>query len=707
MEPIMSYAENIPSLFNPRTVAVIGASGTPGKIGHTLVTNMLEAGFEGTLFPVNPKATEIMGLPVVNAIADLPEDLDLAVLTIPKQFVLSSLEELAKLHTKSAIIITAGFKEVGHEGYKLEMAVAELCKRENIALIGPNCLGLINIGGHVNASFASGSPKQGNIAFFSQSGALCTSILDWAQGENMGFSKFVSLGNEALLNESHMLDYLGKDPDTKVILGYIENIGNGDEFMVKAKEVTQDKPVIMVKSGTTSAGAKAASSHTGSIAGSDNVYTAAFNQAGVIRANSIESLFNLAQAFSQQPLPKGANLAIVTNAGGPGIMAADACEKSALNMASISLSTVNKLKEVLPPYASPYNPVDIAGDADSRCFGSALEVVLQDDNIHAVLVMLTPTSTAAADLEAITEAIIRVAKTTDKPVFPCFMGKHRTSDGQKMLQEAGLPCYTFPEPAIASIETMYRYFLWKNRKEPIIPEIKRDVDRAAAVIHTAHKAGASEIVEFQAQEILSAYNLPVPKTNLARTSDAAVAAADSIGYPVVLKIASPQISHKSDVGGVKVGLKNKDQVREAFLDITARAQKMRPEAMITGCLVQEMAPKGAKEIIIGFKRDEQFGPLLMFGLGGIYVEVLKDISFRLAPLSTEDAHIIIREIKSYMLLKGVRGEESVNFKAIENILLTMSQLSLDFPEIYEAEFNPVLVNADRAVVADVRLSLNV
>ncbi len=702
----MPYKNNIQALFNPKTVAVIGASGTPGKIGHTIIANMLEAEYEGTLYPVNPKASEIQGLPVTNAITDLPEGLDLAVLTIPKQFVLAALEQLAGIHTKSAIIITAGFKELGHEGYKLERAVAELCEKANIALIGPNCLGMINIGGKVNASFASGKPKTGSIAFFSQSGALCSSILDWAQGENMGFSKFISLGNEAVLNESHMLDYLGEDPDTKVILGYIENIGHGDAFMAKAKAVSQKKPVIMVKSGTTSAGAKAASSHTGSIAGSDNVYTAAFNQAGVIRAGSIESLFNLAQAFSLQPLPKGPNMAIVTNAGGPGIMAADACEKSDLNMASISPATVNKLKEVLPPYASPYNPVDIAGDAKAQCFGDALQVVLDDDNIHSVLVMLTPTSAAADDLEAITEAIIRVAKTTDKPVFPCFMGKKRTSDGQKMLQEAGLPCYTFPEPAIESMETMYRYYLWQNREKAVMVDVERDQEKARKVIEAAKEAGAQEIVEFQAQEILTAYNLPVPGTGLARTSDDAVAAADRIGYPVVLKIASPQISHKSDVGGVKVGLKDAQAVRDAFLDITVRAHKMRPEALITGCLVQEMAPKGAKEIIIGFKRDEQFGPLLMFGLGGIYVEILKDISFRLAPLSKEDAHKIIQEIRSYMLLKGVRGEKSVNFEAIENILLSMSQLALDFPEIYEAEFNPVLVNADKAVVADVRLSLN-
>jgi acetyltransferase len=404
-------------------------------------------------------------------------------------------------------------------------------------------------------------------------------------------------------------------------------------------------------------------------------------------------------------MPKGPNLAILTNAGGPGIMAADACERSALNMASLSPTTVNTLKGVLPPYASLYNPIDIAGDADATAFGSALDIVLKDDNIHAVLVMLTPTSTAADDLENITQAIIDVAKTTEKPVFPCFMGKKRVADGHRMLQDAGLPCYTFPEPAIESLEAMYTYHAWRHSAQPIIPEIERDKDRAAAVISRAIAGGADEIVEFQAQEILSAYNLPVPRTGLARHSEDAVVIAEDIGFPVVLKIASPQISHKSDVGGVKIGLKDAKEVKNAFMDITSRAQRMRPEALISGCLVQEMAPKGAKEIIIGFKRDDQFGPLIMFGLGGIYVEVLKDISFRLAPLSREDAHNIIREIRSYMLLKGIRGERSVNFRAIENILLTMSRLSLDFSEIYEAEFNPVLVNKDKAVVADVRISL--
>ncbi len=693
------------ALFNPRTVAVIGASSTPGKVGHTIVHNMVQAGYQGTLIPVNPKSETILGLPVTNAIDDLPRGLDLAVITIPKQWVVQALEQLADIGTKAAIIITAGFKEAGPEGHKLEEQVAAICAKHRIALIGPNCLGMINMGGKVNASFASGEPLPGSIAFFSQSGALCSSILDWALGENVGFSKFISLGNKAVLSESHMLDYLGHDPDTKVILGYIENISSGEEFLRTAKKVTAKKPVIMVKSGTTSAGAKAASSHTGAIAGSDNAYSAAFEQSGVIRAGSISTLFNLAQAFSLQPLPKGPNLAIVTNAGGPGIMAADACEHSTLQMASLAPTTVNKLKEVLPPYASLYNPIDIAGDATAHAFGSSLEIVLQDENIHAVLVMLTPTSTAADDLENITQAIIDAAKTSDKPVFPCFMGKQRTSDGQAMLQAAGLPCYTFPEPAIESLETMHHYHQWQNKEAPVFPDIERDKERAAAVITQTMEQGGHDIVEFQAQEILQAYHLPVPQTGLARTSDDAVALAENIGYPVVLKIASPQISHKSDVGGVKVGLKDEAAVRDAFMDITSRAQRMRPEAIIAGCLVQEMAPKGVKEIIIGFKRDEQFGPLLMFGLGGIYVEVLKDISFRLAPLSREDAHNIIREIRSYMLLKGVRGERSVNFAAIEHILLTMSQLAMDFPEIYEAECNPVLVNKDKAVVADVRISL--
>jgi acetyltransferase len=700
----MSCRDNIHALFAPKHIAVIGASAVPGKVGHTVVNNLLEAGYPGRIYPVNPKADAILGLPVTKRIEELPEGLDLAVIVVPVAAVLPSMEALAARNIKAAIIITAGFKEVGKEGYVLEQRLIELCKAHNIAMVGPNCLGLISTQDHNNASFAAGYPTEGSIAFFSQSGALCTAILDWALGENVGFSKFISLGNKAVINEADMLKYLRTDPHTTVILGYIENVENGASFIEEAARISREKPVIMIKSGTTAAGAKAASSHTGAIAGSDAAYTAAFRKTGVIRADDMATLFDLAQAFSRQPLPKGPGLCVVTNSGGPGILAADATERSPLlNMARLSSTTIDQLKEFLPPYASLYNPIDLIGDAPAERYRKTLEVVVNDPQVHAILVLLTPT--ASAEIVETATAIIDVAKTTDKPIFVNYMGGLRTRPGVAMLAEAGIPCSIYPEPLIKSIETMYGYSLWRQTPAQEYPEIRRNRQKARLVIAEARTKGATEVVEFQAQEVLRAYNLPTPQTVLARSSDEAVAGAEKIGYPVVLKIASPQISHKSDVGGVKVNLPDAEAVKNAFFDITARAQRMRPEAYIAGCLVQEMAPKGCKELIIGFSRDEQFGPLLMFGLGGIYVEVLKDIAFRLAPLGRDDAKQIIREIKSAMLLKGVRGEAPVNFQAIEEILLAMSQLALDFPEIQEAEFNPVLVNAEKAVVADVRITL--
>ncbi|MBC17136.1 MAG: acyl-CoA synthetase [Desulfovibrio sp.] len=700
----MIAKEQLHAFFSPETVAVIGASASPGKVGHTIISNMLKAGFKGKLYPVNPKATEIEGLAVINDIAELPRGLDLGVVSVPREYVLPSLEALAEIGTKSAIVITAGFKEIGKEGYDLEQQIIELCERSGMALLGPNCLGMMNTTAGVNASFAAGHPNPGSIAFFSQSGALCVAILDWALGENIGFSKFISLGNKAVLDEADMLDFLNHDDETTVILGYIENVEHGEEFLKQARKASLNKPVIMIKSGTTAAGAKAASSHTGAIAGSDQTYSAAFHQSGVIRVADVATLFNLAQAFSNQPLPKGPNLAVVTNSGGPGILTADTADRSSLSMATLSQKTIQKLQEFLPSYAAFYNPVDIVGDADANRYRKTLDVVSEDPMVHSILVLLTPT--ASVEIEKTAEAVIRTAAKCGKPVFACFMGKTRVAGAKKMLMEAGIPCYSFPEPAVRSIESMYKYNIWKNRPEPQYAEVKRDKEAALQLVRDHEKRHQSEIVEFQAQEVLRAYGLPTPKTVLARSSDEAVAAAEEIGYPVVLKIASPDISHKSDVGGVKVNLRNATEVMETFKDITARAQRMRQEAYIAGCLVQEMAPPGVKEVIIGFKRDEEFGPMLMFGLGGIYVEIMKDISFRLAPLSRQDAFEIVREIKSYMLLKGIKGEQPVDFTALEDIIMVMSQMALDLPQVWEAEFNPVLINHEKAIVADVRMTLH-
>ncbi len=698
-------ADNIQALFSPQSVAIIGASGTPGKIGYSVLKNMLDSGFSGDIYPVNPKTDSILDLKVTPAISALPDNLDLAVIAIPRDLVLEALKELAGKGTRAAVIITAGFKEVGGRGYHLEQEMVEIARKNRMALLGPNCLGLIDTRNKVNASFAAEQPKQGNIAFFSQSGALCVAILDWALGENIGFSKFISLGNKAVLDEADMLDYLARDENTDVILGYIENVCEGEKFIQAATRVSQQKPVIMIKSGTTAAGAKAASSHTGAIAGSDQAYSSAFTKAGIIRAHDVQTLFNLAHAFSTQPLPQGPNMCIITNSGGPGIMAADACENSSMQMARLTPGTLKELQGLLPSYASLYNPIDIIGDAGAERYINTLKTVIKDPNVHSVLVLLTPTSSVAEEIEEVSRGIVKIASEADKPIFACFMGKKRIAPGQKILLEGKVPCYSFPEPAIKSMESMHDQYQRKIQPRPQYPEIERDMDRARKVIEKARKNGHQDIVEFQALEILQAYNLPSPETRLARSSMAAVQAAKEIGFPVVLKIASPDISHKTDVDGVKVNLKDEEQVRSAFSAITSRAQRRMPQAYIAGCLVQKMAPEDCKEVIIGVKRDDQFGPLVMFGLGGVYVEVLKDISFRLAPLSNKDARDMIKEIRSYMLLKGFRGEKGVDFGALETILLKMSRLATDFPEIYEAEFNPVLVNSERGIVADVRITL--
>lgn len=693
------------AFFHPRTVAVVGASAKPGKIGHTVVANMLAAGFKGRLFPVNPRGGDIEGLPVVTSISGLPRGIDLAVIAVPRDSVLPAMEELAALGLKSAIVITAGFKEAGQEGYRLERQLVELCERHGIAMLGPNCLGMLDTGHGVNASFAATGAKPGDLAFFSQSGALCVSILDWAADENIGFSKFISLGNKALLDEIHMLEALGADPASKVIIGYIESVQNGEAFLRTAREVCRVKPVIMLKAGSTAAGAKAASSHTGAIAGSDSAYGAAFKQCGIIRAPDVESLFDLAGAFSSLPLPRGPNVAIVTNSGGPGILAADACEKRRLHMARLSPETIQKLQGFLPSYASLYNPVDMVGDADAERCRKTLETVLDDPLVHSVLFLVTPTS--SVEMAAAATAVAHLARRSDKPVYACLMGREHVQEGKRVLQEAGLPCFSFPETAMQCIEAMYSYALWRQMPVPLYESPERDLDAARRIVRQAIDAGQTEIVEFQARELLGAYRLPTPRTVLARKGEDAVAAAEELGFPVALKIASPQISHKTDVGGVVLNLKSAAQVRQAFWDMTTRVQRLRPDAYVAGCLVQEMSPPGARELIVGFKRDEQFGPLVMFGLGGIHVEILKDVAFRLAPLSRDDAFGMVREIRSYMLLKGVHGGPAIEFRALEDILLVLSALAMDFPQIYEAEFNPVLVNHERALVADVRVTLRV
>ncbi len=694
---------HLDALFSPKSVAVVGASRSPGKTGFTILQNMIEAGFKGDLYPVNPKAESILGLPAVKDIADLPAPLDLAVLAVPRDEVVPSLRKLVDRRLRSAVIVSAGYRETGREGWKIEEEVARICRHNDIALIGPNCLGILSTSDGVNASFAPGFPRKGNIAFFSQSGALCSAILDWAIGENIGFSKFVSLGNKAVVDETHMLYALAQDPETKVVLGYVENVEHGEAFLRMARKITREKPVIILKGGVTAAGAKAASSHTGSMVGSEHAYEAAFRQTGILRAHTVSEMFDLALALSTQPLPQGPRLAVVTNAGGPAVLAADAAEKSLLAMPPLSAQTVDTLKSSLPATAGLYNPVDILADADDSRLERTMSVVLDDQQVDSMMVLIAPT--AFTDAEKLAKAVIRVATGSIKPVLCCFMGKARMEPGVRLLAEAGIPCYRFPEQAVKSLEAMYRHAVRKSRPSPVMASVEGRKDVVRRIIKQARTQGLTEIPDEMAQDILSAYDIPPARAILVKTSDEALAAAAKIGYPVVCKIASPQIAHKADAGGVALGVKTPEDLRQVFLEITGHVKNIRPDAQVTGCIIQEQAPGNAKEVVMGFRRDDHFGPLLKFALSGIYVDVLGDISYRLAPVSVHDARQLVREVDSYMLLKGMRGEAPVNIEALEDIAIRLSQLAMDFPEIFEAELGPVLVNNERAVVADARLML--
>ena len=696
------------SLFTPESIAIIGASRTPGKLGYAILANVIESKYGGPIYPINPAADEILGYRVYPSLADVPGPVGLAVIVVPAKYVMDALHECAANKVGAVIVISAGFRETGREGLKLERQMADIAERHNMPIVGPNCLGVIDTIAPYNASFAVGMPRTGRIAFMSQSGALCTGVLDVALAQNIGFSRFVSLGNKAHLNELDFLRSWADDEHSSVIMAYLEGIQNGERFITDARVITKKKPVIAIKSGTTSGGSRAVSSHTGTLAGSERAYEAAFKQAGVLRANSIGDLFDLAIAFARQPLPRGGRIAIVTNAGGPGIMATDALEKSGLRLAGLSPETQERLRQALPAAASVLNPVDVLGDAMSDRYKIAFQEVLADPNVDAMVVILTPQF--MTDIKETAQALAEAAEAQPadckKPVMACFIGEANMKEAQCLFSERSIPNYPIPERAAAAMRAMVSQAEWV--KEPL-PEFKTfEVDQAkvAEIFQQVRAEGRVQIGDAESRDILTAYGIRIPQSQLCATADEAVAAADAIGYPVVMKIASQDILHKTDVGGVRVGLESPTAVRDAFDLMVYRAQKYQPNAQIWGCLVQEMM-RGGKEVITGMNRDPQFGPLVMFGLGGIYVEVLKDVSFRVAPFGPKEARQMIEEIRSFRLLKGVRGEPPADLEAVVDVLLRLSQLVTDFPEIVEMDINPLMVfeQGRGAVGVDMRLIL--
>jgi acetyltransferase len=699
----MHLADSIDILLAPATVAVVGASRTPGKAGYAVVEGLQRAGYKGKIIPVNPAGGELLGLPVCPGVDELPEGVDLAALCLPRELVPEAFEGLVRRGVRAVVVMAAGFRETGREGWWFEQQLARQARQHHVALLGPNSLGLMHCARSLDITTLGPLPRCGNVAFFSQSGSMCYAAMDWALGTEFGFSVFAHLGNKAVVSEAHLIEALGRDECTDVIIAHLESVENGREFMRAAEKVTARKPVIMLKAGTTPGGARAVSDHTGALAGNAMAYDAAFIQSGIIRVDEARDLFRLAEAFATQPLPKGPNLAVVTNSGGPGILAADACENSRLNLVRPGAATLEALREVLPPYASLYNPIDIIGDADAARYRAALAAVAADEQVHALLVLLTPT--ASAEVEETARAVVEVARSSGKPVLASFMGQERVAAGREILRHAGVPCYEFPEQAVHALEALHGHHLWQNRAYPVDVCFRRDKARAERVIAQARELGLSELLDFRAMELGQAYELPFPETVLARTSEQAVRAAKKMGFPVALKVASPQIEFKTEVRGVALGLGGPNEVREAFGKITARAARLRPEAYLLGCMVQAMAPRSARDVQVDFTRDAQFGPLIRFGMGGVHTEVLGDWSKRLAPLSLGDSQDMVREITAYPLLRGVRGEKSVDIGAIEDILLTVSQMAVDFPEIESARIGPILVDESGALVVDMRVTL--
>ena len=688
----------------PRGVAVIGASPTPGKLGYAVLQNVKLYGYKGFIYPVNPKAGEILGLPAYPSVLDIPGPVDLAIVLVPAQAVPGVIDECGQKGITGAVVISAGFREMGREGRQLEQELVKTAQKYGIRIVGPNVLGIIDTVIGLNASFAAGMPAKGKIAFMSQSGALCTSILDIALGQGIGFSRFYSIGNKADLNEIDFLKAWSEDPETSVIAAYLEGIANGPEFMKVARQVTRLKPVVSIKSGTTSAGSRAASSHTGTLAGSEKAYDAAYKQVGIVRAGSVQDLFDYSQAFARQPLPESDAVAVVTNAGGPGIMASDAVERIGMRLASLTPEIQQKLRAALPAAASVVNPIDVLGDAPADRYALAIEAAESDPNVGIVLVVLTPqTSTQIPETARL---LGELAQKYKKPTFAAFMGDQAIRPALKILTQYSVPNYQVPERAVAAIAAMWRRRHWLSTPELNLEALAVDREKANQVLDKIRSEGRSSAGDTEAKDILAAYGVPLPKSILAANADEAVAAAETIGYPVVMKIASPDILHKTDIGGVKLNLSTASDVRDAFDLIIYRAIRHMPEATIWGCQVQQMV-RGGKEVIIGVNRDPQFGPLLMFGLGGVYVEALKDVTFRVSPVDRREAHEMLGEIRAYNLLRGVRGEMPSDLEAIADTIVRVSQLVSDFPDIVELDINPLLVfPAGQGVLGlDMRLAL--
>jgi acetyl coenzyme A synthetase (ADP forming)-like protein len=688
----------------PRSIAVIGASRTPGTIGHEIVRNLIRGGFTGPVYPVNPFAKSICAIPAWPDVEAVPETPDHAVIVVPKEQVQGVAEGCIRKGITGLVVVSAGFREIGGAGVEREQALTALVRSHGVRMVGPNCMGVLNSNPAVamNGTFAHALPPYGKTGFVSQSGALGLSVLDYAKEYGIGISQFVSVGNKPDVSGNDLLLAWEQEPDVEVILMYVESFGNPARFLEIAGRITRTKPIIVVKSGRSRAGARAASSHTGALAASDAAVDALLAQAGVLRAANIEELFDLAIAFGAKP-PRSRRTALLTNAGGPGILAADACEASGLELPELSPETTATLQPLFPPEASIRNPLDMIASATPQGYRDALGALLADPGMDAALAIFVPPLGVAQ--EDVTLAIASVsAEHPDKTVFAVLMGHEGLPQGRATLHEAGIPAYIFPESAARGLAALSRWREQQARPADRPEPIEVDRDRAERLLAAVARAGRARLAEDEALALLAAYRIPVAPAIVARTAEEAAGYAATLGFPVVLKIVAPGIIHKSDVGGVRVGLRNVEEVRDGFAQILAAVGEAAPGAAVSGVLVQSQVSRG-RELIVGVTRDAGYGPLVMFGLGGILVEALQDVVFRLAPITRYDAKQMLAGIRGARMLEAIRGSPAVDRAAVEDVLLRVSQLVTDFPAIRELDINPLMASAEGAIAADARVVL--
>lgn len=694
-----------PSILSPKSIAVIGASDKEGSVGSTITSNIM-GGFRGTVYPISPTRATVFGKRAYKTVLDVPGPIDLAVIVIKNTLVAGVLEECGRKGVAGAVIVTAGFKEVDEEGARREQELVEIARKHGMQVIGPNCLGIMNLdpGTMMNSTFLKVTPKSGRIALVSQSGAICAALVEDASAQGIGFSAVVSLGNKAVMSEVDILEELASHEQTGVIVMYLEDMGDGQEFLRVCKMITRrfKKPVLVLKSGRSPEGAKAAMSHTGALMGSDEIYDALLRQSGAIRVDTMEELFDYATAFSKQPLPKG-GLAIVSNAGGPAIISTDACSRLGIPMAEIA-SARPEIDRVIPPWGSSRNPVDIVGDADHGRFRSVLECVLSHPKVGSVITMCTPSGTL--DYDSLAGVVVEMSKRHKKTMLASLMGLDEGTTNREILAAGDVPYYTYAEGAIRALAAMLRFSEWISTPAGRAAKFRVNAPRVRRIIDRARAEGRTSLLEEEGQQVLAAYGLPLPRSTLATSEAAAVRAAKKTGYPVVMKVSSPQIIHKSDAGGVKVNLDSDSAVRSAYREIMRNARRYDRRAEIKGVLIVEMV-RGGKEVILGSKQEPGFGPVLMLGMGGIYVEVLKDVTFRLAPVTSREADGMMESIKARRLLEGVRGEAPSDTAKLSECIQRLSQLVSDFGEIRELDMNPVAVlpRGRGCRVLDVRIGI--